>query len=222
MDSDNFMLLQLFAVGARSVVLVIAALAGTLCLYLGWKLYKDAVVSRTGGALETSSFKVKLAAASPGVFFVAFGTFLLVTLVNKPYKVELDQDSCAPPIESFQKQSQETFLPTTPGPRDVYLIRTAAESKPASSTGSAANSQAKSMTPECRRSCVIGRFAFQLLEGKEAKTLSPEQVQDALQRATETLKSQLSSKSDADAMRNNAALRDAITVLSILRDGVIQ
>lgn len=78
---------ELIAIIARAVVLIVCSLAGTLSIYLGWRLYRDAVNSKTEGAAETSSLKVKFISAGPGVFFALFGMWLLVTLSNRTTEV---------------------------------------------------------------------------------------------------------------------------------------
>lgn len=85
---DQNFYINLIAVIARSSILVIAALTAALSIWLGWKLYKDAVLSRTEGEAKSGALKIKLAAAGPGVFFVAFGMWTLVALVNRPFELE--------------------------------------------------------------------------------------------------------------------------------------
>lgn len=80
--------MEIIAASSRGLVLVIAALAGTLSIYLGWRLYKDSVLPKTSGEAAMTGMKFKLVAAGPGVFFVAFGMWLLVSLVNRPLALE--------------------------------------------------------------------------------------------------------------------------------------
>jgi hypothetical protein len=67
---------------ARSLILVIAAVSGTFCIYLGWKLYRDTVISKVSGEGEYKSFKFKFSSASPGIILAGFGFWLLVTIVR--------------------------------------------------------------------------------------------------------------------------------------------
>ncbi|MFM0351408.1 hypothetical protein [Paraburkholderia sp. RL17-347-BIC-D] len=78
---------DLVVVAARSIVLIIAAAGGVLCIFLGWRLYKDAILSKTEGSAVLKQGKFKLAAAGPGVFFALFGMWLLVKLVDRPVQV---------------------------------------------------------------------------------------------------------------------------------------
>lgn len=70
------------AVISRAAALIISAFAGLFCIYLGWRLYRDANTSSTEGEASTSSLKIKIVAAGPGVFFALFGMWLLTTIVN--------------------------------------------------------------------------------------------------------------------------------------------
>ena len=70
------------AVISRATALIISAFAGMLCIYLGWRLYRDAKTSSTEGEASTSSLKIKIVAAGPGVFFALFGMWLLTNIVN--------------------------------------------------------------------------------------------------------------------------------------------
>ncbi|MET3052119.1 hypothetical protein ABXV19_09865 [Pseudomonas alkylphenolica] len=93
---------QILAALARSSVLVICAIAGVLCIYLGWRLYKDVVLSHTEGEAKTNRFSIKIVSAGPGVFFAAFGMWLLVTLVNRPYQMSADNAPVPEPrLSSF-------------------------------------------------------------------------------------------------------------------------
>lgn len=74
-------LIDIILAGARGIVLIVAALAGTLSIYLGWKLYRDAVVSPTKGEAHFRGLTLHLA-GGPGVFLAAFGSWLLVHLAH--------------------------------------------------------------------------------------------------------------------------------------------
>ena len=79
---------DLIVASSRAVVLIIATIAGIISIVLGWKLYKDVILSKTEGSLKAGSWTIKLAGAGPGVFFVGFGVWLLVKIVGQ--QVELD------------------------------------------------------------------------------------------------------------------------------------
>ena len=90
------MLLLRYWLRWRHSVLIICAIAGVLCIYLGWRLYKDTVTSYTKSEAKTTSFSIKIVSAGSGVFFAAFGMWLLVNLVNRPYQMTAD---ITPPLE---------------------------------------------------------------------------------------------------------------------------
>ncbi|WP_157966845.1 hypothetical protein [Pseudomonas sichuanensis] len=109
---------QLLAAIARCSVLIICAIAGLICIYLGWRLYKDAILSYTESEAKTSSFSIKIVSAGPGVFFAAFGMWLLVSLVNRPYQATVDY---TPP--SIQAPASVLMLPANHGEHG-QLLRT--------------------------------------------------------------------------------------------------
>lgn len=76
--------IELIMFGTRGVVLILIAVAGIMCIYLGWRLYKDAVVSRTTGELQAAGVKLKLASLGPGIFLAALGVWLLAGVANRP------------------------------------------------------------------------------------------------------------------------------------------
>lgn len=73
---------------SRAALLGLGAIGGLLCIYLGWKLYRDGLLSRTSGEAQSGRFKFKVASAGPGVFFALFGMWLLMTVVNRPLVME--------------------------------------------------------------------------------------------------------------------------------------
>ena len=106
----------------RASILVIAALAGILCIYLGWRLYKDAVISKSKGELEGTGFKVSITTASPGIFLAAFGIWLLLSIVNRPLVVE-SQTGQSPSAKPPSSQSP----PSLSTPPFAFLDARAAE-----------------------------------------------------------------------------------------------
>jgi hypothetical protein len=84
-------LIDAMYVVSRGVVLVIAALGGCMSIFLGWKLYRDGVMCNTeGSANNANGWSFTLKSAGPGVFFAAFGMWLLIQLINQP--LEMDDD----------------------------------------------------------------------------------------------------------------------------------
>ncbi|MFZ5550820.1 MAG: hypothetical protein ACOZJX_19135 [Pseudomonadota bacterium] len=81
----------------RATVLVITALAGVMCIYLGWRLYIESVRSSTQGEFEGMGFKFKLVSFGPGVFLAALGVWLLAGVANRPIQLE-DREGPPQPI----------------------------------------------------------------------------------------------------------------------------
>jgi hypothetical protein len=89
MDAVHASSIDLAVVIFRGLVLVIAALGGCMSIYLGWKLYKDGLLSNVDGSFKSNNgWKISLSSAGPGVFFAAFGMWLLVTLVNREISID--------------------------------------------------------------------------------------------------------------------------------------
>lgn len=72
----------------RGFLLTMVSSGGMLCIYLGWCLYKQAIVSKTTGTVEVSSFKLRFSAGSPGVVLAAFGAYLLFSVAQHRFESE--------------------------------------------------------------------------------------------------------------------------------------
>ncbi|WP_338759184.1 hypothetical protein [Massilia sp. METH4] len=71
----------------RSVLLIICALAGVLCIYLGWRLYMNFITVATKGEFAGLGLKLKLASGGPGAVISALGIWLLLSVVNRPIEI---------------------------------------------------------------------------------------------------------------------------------------
>ena len=80
--------LEMIVVGTRAVILVIAALAGVMCIYLGWRLIFEGIKAKTQLELSHASLKVSLSASTPGIFFVLFGIGLLIYSVQNRIDIQ--------------------------------------------------------------------------------------------------------------------------------------
>jgi hypothetical protein len=78
--------INLILAATRSTLLILCALAGILCIFLGWKLYVRAITTPTAGELSGLGFRLKLASGGPGVFMCALGVWLLLSVVNRPFQ----------------------------------------------------------------------------------------------------------------------------------------
>lgn len=75
----------------RVIVLWLSLISGTVCIYFGWSLYKNTILSKTSGELTYGAVKLAIAANGPGVFIALFGAYIVATVVNQ--KLELSQST---------------------------------------------------------------------------------------------------------------------------------
>lgn len=68
---------------ARSINLSLAIVAGVICIFLGWKLYRDTIISKTTGDVTWRDFRIKLTSSGPGVFLVLFGAWLIYSVIEQ-------------------------------------------------------------------------------------------------------------------------------------------
>jgi len=84
----------------RTLVLIFSTLGSIFSIYLGWRLYKDAMLSPVAGELEMRNIKLRLTAGGPGIFFAAFGMVLLSVLVTQHLAIEVRRDASPTSLES--------------------------------------------------------------------------------------------------------------------------
>ena len=83
MDSTcGSQLIDVIQTVSRGAVLVLCTLGAILSIYLGWRLYIEAVLSKASAAAEYKGMHLRLVAAGPGVFFALFGMIVLWVLVR--------------------------------------------------------------------------------------------------------------------------------------------
>jgi len=110
---------------ARSINLSLAIVAGMLCIFLGWKLYRDTVISKTSGDFSWGELRIKLSASSPGIFMVLFGAWLIFSVVSQRVNFSMSQDEAPATKTSFRNTeslyrlasdagTQRDLLPLTP------------------------------------------------------------------------------------------------------------
>ena len=79
---------ELIAVTTRAIVIILAALAGILCIYLGWRLYFESIRANSKLELSSGLYKLTISTAAPGLFFVAFGVALLANVLSTRVEIE--------------------------------------------------------------------------------------------------------------------------------------
>lgn len=123
MQSDQ-LIDAVLAIG-RVVVLILGMCAGTFTIYLGWRLYKDAIVSQTSGELSYKSLKIVLAGGGPGVFLAIFGAYLLVSITGQ--KVDLSSAMAVPQASAsvpLQPEAPTIWYSAMPGSGAAEQSRT--------------------------------------------------------------------------------------------------
>jgi hypothetical protein len=157
---------------------------GILCIYFGWKLYRDGIASAVESEMQHGDqWKFTLKALGPGVFFAAFGMWILVTVVNKqtvyePVGVEAASDDADAPADAPQAASVAKVAPE--GARSE-----AAEPAPKVSLWFDPIPRAYAATPRQSRLCVhYGR-----LTAYDGDTITNEDFQTAIDEAVAVMRS---------------------------------
>lgn len=92
--------LQLIVISSRALILILNTIIGGICIYLGWRLYFEAIRIESKVEINSGSIKLIVQSAAPGLFFVAFGIFLLIYVLQQ--KVELQLHDVNIPENSSQ------------------------------------------------------------------------------------------------------------------------
>jgi hypothetical protein len=207
--------INLIAVVSRASVLIVAALTGTLCIYFGWRLYKDAIVSYTRGEYSGKFGKIKLAAVGPGVFFAIFGMWLLVKLVDRPF--QLATTSSPVVSQSYGNKHKAVALeamPTSGQGVSPHLLLIA-------DTGSAESSSNAKNPCLITRTIQTSTMAFFIGQPYSA---TPEKTEQALDVAIQILnkeKEMFSPDSPVDGI-SSADIRAALFTLRVMRENVVK
>jgi len=183
----------ILAIG-RVIVLVLGMLSGTFTIFLGWRLYRDGVVSRAKGELTFKDLRIALTAAGPGVFLALFGAYLLWLIVSQP--LELIDRTATPAPTKYSSAG----APRSEQYSNSFIVRV----------------QASSPQPPSPR-CVIHERTRRLMTGADART--PDQIFDALNIASGTLETRAATAADSEEARR---LRQSVAVLRELASGVVR
>ncbi|MCJ0765516.1 hypothetical protein [Variovorax terrae] len=186
----------------RISVLVLGMLAGTFVIYLGWKLYRDAVISKTSGEFSYKSVRVALTATGPGVFLALFGAYLLHTIVNQ--QVDLSQSSGGATLAPGKAPTHQQ--PLAGHAAGAALIRVQA-------TAPAPAAAAPKPAPDC----TIQVKTRRLYAGQPP--LSQGDIRAALTLALASLEQQKRQLTDDGQV---ASMRSTIAIMEQLRAGVLE
>jgi hypothetical protein len=73
----------------RGITLLLVTFGGILCIYLGWRLYRDGINSAVNSEFSKGEqWKITLRSAGPGVFFALFGMGILVWIVHNQTEIQ--------------------------------------------------------------------------------------------------------------------------------------
>jgi len=93
----------------RAILLFVVSIGGMISIFLGWQLYRDSIISKTSGSLETSGIKLRVTTASPGIVLAGFGAYLLSTVALHKFETETVVSS-----QAITPPSSQNFTPTLP------------------------------------------------------------------------------------------------------------
>lgn len=84
----------LWAIIARSLERIVAVIFGGLAIYYGYRLFQLIPTQKDNSEkIELPGISVVLSKAGPGVFFVAFGTVILLTTFFNPVSITPSKDN---------------------------------------------------------------------------------------------------------------------------------
>ncbi len=91
MEETGLIIATLMRAGERWLVVLFAGLS----IYYGYRLFLSLPMRDHEGRIELPGFKVVLAKGGPGIFFVAFGTAVLLTAFTEEVNVDLPRGTYA-------------------------------------------------------------------------------------------------------------------------------
>jgi hypothetical protein len=194
-------LIDVILVLGRVIVLILGMLAGVITIYLGWRLYKDSVISKTSGEVNFKSIKIILTSGGPGVFLAVFGAYILITVLNQ--KVELSANEGRLSSRGFENFS--TFAPRSP---EVWLVGGEA-------TGKAADGKSAIIDSPKTMPCAIKTTTKKLYTG--TKLLTPLEIRQAIDISLHEL-----NERESEESKNKFEYRKAIGTLTELRKNIVE
>jgi hypothetical protein len=184
----------------RVTVLILGMFAGTFSIYLGWRLYRDSVVSKTSGEINYKSVRIVLTAGGPGVFLAMFGAYLLVSITGH----KMDLSSTTPVAVTLRSDRGDSF------PAAFSFV--ALQSKP-NSASTPPNGRREVPTPQLPK-CLVVQQNRLLFEG--AGPASSAEIRAALYLAIGSMKEQAKLANE----QQKREIRGAIEIVEDLGAGV--
>jgi hypothetical protein len=190
---DPDLILNLIVFIFRGVILVLCTTGGIISIYLGWRLYKDSMLSPTEGTAQFEKFTFRLVSGGPGIFFCAFGMWLLVHLADRTAQSETESQDAHP--ATYQRSD---YLPS-PTDGFTYLDEPSGLIK-------VGESVTQNQSPPCL--ITTKKNTTVLFSGKTE--LTPELAKQALNTAVTLLRSQINPQAQDDQ------LNDKISKVSLI------
>ena len=201
-------LIEIILATGRVAVLIIGMFAGIFSIYLGWRLYRDQVVSRVNAQIKwKDDFKLVFGAASPGIALALFGVWLLVTIVQQ--RVDLSE---AVPNRNVQTTKPSTSQASLARRMEGQYSILPVQSTPSSSGGSNASNTTTKPVPDC----TIRIKSRRLYSGDD--DLSSADVRSALETSLIELERARQSEMDISRIKQ---LRRSISVIEQLQAGIL-
>jgi hypothetical protein len=126
--------IELAQIFVRCVLLFMVSIGGCLSIFLGWRLYKDSIISKVDGEFNAGDIKIRISAAGPGIVLAGFGAYLLLSVSQHRFESTTEiarPQSQAMPGNSYsrleynQTEKQNTHLAIWQAP-----VKTAAKKQP--------------------------------------------------------------------------------------------
>ena len=191
---------------ARSINLSLSIVAGMLCIFLGWKLYRDTVISKTSGDFSWGEFRIKLSASSPGIFMVLFGAWLIFSVVSQRVNFGMSQDETPVTKTSFRNTESIYGSASDSGmQRDLLLLTQSAQQ------------------PSQERSCAIrsSKFGVSGYGGSEGFVTSQD-IEKTLGFAIATIRKDAAASMSTNPQFTQQEHASAVRILSQLRADVVR
>jgi hypothetical protein len=195
-------LIDVTMVAFRGIVLVGCAIGGILSIYLGWRLYADSMLAKTEGTAHFSNMRFRLVSAGPGVFFAAFGMWLLVSLSKQTVQLN---DQVGLPANSGSTQA-------VPSPSGFSQM------PPALSQPRFLRVQASSNQINSSNTCLVRKRSRSFFVGDQK--INPKEISDDLSFAIQTVAKQIDDDASIDDPGNRQR-RHVISTLKSLQDGLV-
>jgi hypothetical protein len=207
-------------VASRSIVLIIAAAGGILCIVLGWRLYKDAILSKTEGSATLKHGRIKLAAAGPGVFFALFGMWLLVKLVDRPIQIG---NTAAPPSADVRGPTNFDPAGKTGQAAAAALGRANPQSSdlsPSRNLQKIALDESDDSKPKRNEICLVKRTHVIVMFGGKGENVTSAKARQALASASQALRREEDTFRSSGFLDAAAEKEAEIRTLDLMRSNV--